>query len=122
MPLATKERIDMAYLTMRNRNTISVSSLARSKAWRDELPAAGIMEVTDRGDRCGWLVADEDMQELMACYLAWREAQEKAAVQAIIEERSLTRNPLAGEVLNDAAARYLLDNAEAIRSLIDGTL
>lgn len=60
------ERVDNLRAQVNGVARISLTDLARGKAWRDELPERGIIEITDRSDTAGWLLSDECVNDLLS--------------------------------------------------------
>ncbi|MCI8367809.1 MAG: hypothetical protein HFJ66_09500 [Eggerthellaceae bacterium] len=83
---------------------ISVTELSRGNEWRSQLPVAGVIEITDRGDTAGWLLSDEDMRSLVASIALLEEELEQAQIAAMFKAREGAQ-PQTGEALKDAALK-----------------
>ena len=116
----TQKRIDSTYWTVKAQPRLSITSLVRSKDWRDTLDKDGLVEVLDRGDTCAWLVSPEFMDELMDGYSKTQDRLEEESLRTLIETRADNRQPLTGAALADAAKRYLTENIDVMRSVVDG--
>lgn len=99
---------------------ISLTDLARGKAWRDELPVRGIIEITDRSDTAGWLLSDEyvnDLLSLIDCLLA---DQERRQIDEMLAARSDYNDWRSGDELAALALKDLENRmpamAEAVRA------
>ena len=119
-PTATASRLDLNYWTVRAQPRVSVSSLARSKDWKEKLAKGGPIEVLDRGDTCAWLVSPEDMDELMTGYTHYQDALEQASMKAMIDARTEDRTPLTDEALKQAVREAFADRMDVLGSRSDG--
>ncbi|WP_080799512.1 hypothetical protein [Arabiibacter massiliensis] len=101
------------------RPRISVTDLSRSKDWRAQLPEAGVMEVTDRGDTAAWLLSDEDMRAILDGYTYLEEELERAQIAAMFKARegSVAKS---GAELEAAAMDVFAARKKELRSVIDG--
>lgn len=118
-PTATATRIDSNYWAAKAQPRVSVSSLARSKDWKERLSKEGLIEVLDRGDTCAWLVSPESMDALMAGYASYRDELEMASLKAMVDTRTLGRTALTGEALSAAAKDYLLSNLGEMERVVN---
>ena len=120
VPTATATRIDSNYWAAKAQPRVSVSSLARSKDWKERLSQEGLIEVLDRGDTCAWLVSPESMDALMAGYASYQDELEMASLKAMVDARTPGRMPLSGEALSAAAKGFLLSNLEELELIVNG--
>ena len=113
------ERMGSVRERVSDRSRISVTELARSKEWREKLPASGVMEITDRGDTAGWLVSDADMAAIVEGYAYLEDQLERAQVEAMFAARP-EGEPLSGDSLTAAAAERFDARKAALRGVVDG--
>ena len=99
---------------------VGVSEFARTKAWRDRLPAVGCFEVVDRNGVVGYLLAPEYATALSDKISELEEQTERAQIAAMFKARSKSENVLTGAELNSAALAYFDENAAALREIING--
>ena len=104
-PQETLERIEGVRSAVSGRATISVTELSRSSEWRERLPEAGVMEITDRGGTAGWLLSVDDMLALIDGYTYLEEQLERLQTAALFSTREDAR-PVSGKRLEyDALER-----------------
>lgn len=105
-PAELLQRADAVRDAASKRTQISVTELSRSKAWRNELSHAGVIEITDRGNTAAWLVSSEDMRALIEGYVRLQKEAEQAQIDALFASRPDTE-PLTGNALRTAAREHL---------------
>lgn len=86
-PYDVFKRADALRDRVAKRPRVTMTELARSKAWREELDSSGVVEVTDRGETAAWIVSDDEMQALMEAYTLMEEQSERASLAAMLEAR-----------------------------------
>ena len=116
---ATEERIDRFQNMMGNAERMGVSEFARSKTWRDRLPATGCFEVVDRGGVVGYMLAPDLATALNARIWQLEEQLEQAQIAAMFSARADRTNIMGGEALQDEAVSYLDAHADAIMQLVE---
>ena len=101
-PVATLERVAEMRNAVNRKPRISMTDMARDTSWKKTLPEQGIIEITERGDTCAWLVSDESMAALMEELAELEAAVEYYEVERIVARREADFRPLAGEELLQA--------------------
>ena len=100
------EKVDELRTQAKGGARISLTDLARGKAWRDELPECGIIEITDRSDTAGWLLSNEYVNDLLSLIDDLLADQERRQVNEMLAARSAYNDWRSGDEL---AARALAD-------------
>lgn len=118
-PYDVLERADNVRSTVQGHKRISVTELSRGKDWRSQLPEAGVIEVTDRGDTTAWLVSDADMQALVEGYRYLEEELERMQIAALFEARA-TDKPATNSKLKKEALASFDRRKDALREIING--
>lgn len=117
-PYDVLERADNVRSTVQGRRRISITELSRGKDWRTQLPEAGIIEVTDRGDTTAWLVSDEDMQALVEGYRYLEEELERMQIATLFGARA-TDKPATGSTLKQKALASFDRRKDALREIVN---
>ena len=117
-PYEVLERAGAVRDRVAGRPRISVTELSRSKEWRDELPSAGVIEVTDRGGTAGWLVSADGMEAIVEGYTYLEEELERAQIAAIFKLRE-GASPLSGDELKSAVRERWETRKDELRSTVD---
>lgn len=91
---------------------VGVTEFARSKDWRGRLAEKGFMEITDRNETAGYLVAPESMRDLVDTMTAYEEELERMQVDLMFSARADMQDWRKGDDLAQAAkasfsARFL---------------
>ncbi len=90
-----------------SRSRISLTELARSTKWRDQLAEQGVLEIMDRTETAAFLLSPTDMDTLLDA-IAELEAQvEQAEVEALVSCRATRNNWQTGDVLASNASASL---------------
>ncbi|NHM16340.1 hypothetical protein GMI69_06665 [Eggerthellaceae bacterium zg-887] len=118
-PADTLERVENIKRHALHGPRITVTELSRSTDWRSQLPSAGIIEVTDRGDTAAWLLSDQDLRALVDGYVQLEEELEQAQIAELFESRE-DASPLSGGALKDAARAVLRTRKDQLAALVDG--
>ena len=98
-PVATLERVADMRSAVNRKPRISMTDMARDTSWKKTLPEKGIIEITERGDTCAWLVSDESMAALMEELAELEAAVEYYEVQNIVARREADFQPMSGDEL-----------------------
>lgn len=119
-PAEMMERLDRFKKALQPSGHITVTELARSKDWRQELPKVGMMEVIDRGKTAGWLVSQEDLEAFVYAIASLEQELEERSIAAIFEARPPeARNWLSGKELEQEALKYLDEHGDELTAIID---
>ena len=94
---------------------IASTDLARKVTWwKQTLPEAGIIEITDRGDTSAWMLSDAAMQAMVAEHEALERELEELRVRALFAARKDYTNLQTGEDLIAAVANKTSDHGSAL--------
>lgn len=99
---------------------IGMSEFARGKTWRADLAQAGCVEVTDRSDTVGLLLAPDYAKEL-SDYIRQLESElEQSHIEMLFELRKSYSEPTSGADLEQAALAEFDAKEDRIREFLDG--
>lgn len=114
------ERISQIEKQAQPGSRISLTDLARSRKWREELIEYGIIEVVDHGETAAWLLSDADMSLLLGTIDSLLEEMESLQVSAIIDARSQRADWQSGNTLAKKAKASLKKRQSAMKKVLDG--
>lgn len=99
---------------------VSLTELARSKDWRDQLPECGLMEVSDKNGSgtAAWLVSEQFMYEIVELLNASMEELEHAQVKAIVDSRSEVEYWATGDALANEAFSVWENRKDVLRKAL----
>ncbi len=106
-PEAVLEKANAVRTKVKATKHITVTELARSKAWREELPQCDVMEIIDHGANAGWLVSSLGMDAILDTIAYLEERLEQASMAAIVNARRDYDHWLEGDELAQAALASL---------------
>lgn len=118
-PEATIDKANAVRASVRATRRISVTELARGKAWREQLPECDVMEVIDRGANAGWLVSDSGMDAMLDTIEYLEARLEQASMAAIANARRSYDDWMEGDELAKAALSALDERGDEIRAALD---
>lgn len=117
---ATMDKANAVRDSVRATRRVSVTELARGKAWRDALPECDVMEIIDRGANAGWLVSDAGMGAMLDMITYLEERLEQASMAAIVNARRGYDDWMEGDDLARAAIAALDERGDDMRAALDG--
>ena len=120
-PLDTIDRASAIGRRVAGDVRISVTELSRGNEWRAQLPVAGVIEITDRGDTAGWLLSDEDMRSLVESIALLEEELERAQIATLFKSRENSK-PQTGKALKNAANKAFAARKSQLREIVDADL
>ncbi len=86
---------------------ISLTELARSTKWRDQLAEQGVLEIMDRTETAAFLLSPNNMDTLLNAIEELEEQVEQAEVEALISCRATQNNWQTGDTLASSASASL---------------
>lgn len=99
---------------------VGVSEFARSKSWREQLPAVGCFEVVDRGGVVGYMLAPEYARAVSDRLVELEEQAEQAQIAAMFNARRDYTDIKTGKDLAASSLEYFDKNIDALLEIVDG--
>lgn len=99
---------------------LTLTELARGKKWREDLPACGLIELTDRSETAGWLLSDEYMEEMVSLVDGLLVEQEQRQVQAMLDARADYQDWCSGDVLAQRALKSFEERKDSLKAACRG--
>lgn len=99
---------------------VTYTDLARSKAWRSQLPEQGIIGIDDRGETPAWLVSDEYLEEMLELVDELLTEREERQIQAMLDARKGYQNWLEGTDLAQQAKASFAARKTQMRAAAHG--
>lgn len=118
---ATIDKANAVRAGVKATRRVNVTELARGKAWREQLPECGVMEIVDRGTSAGWLVSDSGMDAMIDTIEYLEERLEQASVAAIVNARRAYDDWMEGDDLAKAALAVLDERGDEIKAALDAS-
>lgn len=66
---------------------ITVTELARSRKWREDVYEYGVVEISERNEPCAYLLSPDGLSALLGTIDQLEEELERASLRAILETR-----------------------------------
>ena len=120
MSPAVLERVSQIGKQVQPNNRISLTDLARSRKWREELYEYGIIEVVDHSETAAWLLSKMDMSLLLETIDSLLDEVEALQVQAMIDARQPHDDWQSGDELAQNAKASLKKRQGAMKKVLDG--
>lgn len=99
---------------------VGVSEFARSKGWRDKLPAVGCLEVVDRSGVVGYMIAPDYAEALSAKISDLEDQVERTQIAAMFEAREGRVDVASGGSLGKTALSYFDEHSDELLEIVDG--
>lgn len=119
-PFSLEEKASRFCKLAEAKNRLGMSEFARGRTWRPVLQEAGCVEVTDRSDTVGVLMAPDYAKGLSAYIRQLEDELEQAHMEALFELRRDYSAPASGADLAQAASAHLAAHSSEIREFLDG--